>query len=207
MKVRHAAEVSHDRDLIARRLAFRNTKVWPTRKLQRLLMAAILVAIGFILVAPALRYGLWAAGGLLTLWVVAGDVITRWWQMRTDPYARAGVPERFEFGDAGFRRLHHPSGEGAFGLEYDKVLALLRDRSGWLLVLPTGEVAVIDEGSVDGGALSSARFEKFLRSKIGGEVEVLDSSLSSRVQGAQESRRSYLESRKGKSLFSMKSDG
>ncbi len=203
MGIVHTADVRHDRGLVRASITFRNAKVWPTRKLQRVLIAAILVAVGFMVAPGLLRDALWVVAGVVVVWVLVGDRLVALARLLRDPYRRAGLTERYEFGDRGFRRTADLGSEAAVH-PYAHVTAIYADDAYWYLCLRTGEVGILDPAGIDGGATSPAAFERFLSSRTSTEVSRLDLSLPSRARRAQESRRSYLDSRRGSSIFSRK---
>lgn len=200
MKIVHMAEVRHDHRLIGAYIAFRNAKVWPTRKAQRVLIATILVAVGFMFPPGPLRYALWFAAILIVTWVFVGDRAVAAVRLLRDPYHRSGMPERYEFGDRDFRRA---AGHGADTCvyPYEHIAAVYADEEYWCLCLRAGEIAILDRTGVDGGATSPSAFDRFLSRKTGMEAARLDLSFSARARRAQEARRSYLDSKRGSALF------
>lgn len=203
MGIVHSADVRHDLRLVRAYITFRNAKVWPTRKLQRSLIAAILVAVGFMVTPGLLRDALWVAAALVVVWVLVGDRVVALLRLLRDPYRRTGRAERYEFGDRTFRRAAEPA-DDAPARPYAHVTAIYADDAYWYLCLRTGEICIVDQTAVDGGSTAPAAFERFLAQKADTEVTRLDLSLSSRAHQAQESRRSYLHSRRGSSIFSRK---
>lgn len=204
----HVAEVVHDRPLIASYVRFRSARFWPSRKLQRALIAGILVAAGFLVPAGTLRWVLWAAAVAVAVWVVAGDWATVQWHWARDPYRRAGVPERIEFGPKEFARAMPAEGGGADTerFAYAQVIDLLRDESCWYLVLRDRTLLIIDRRDVDGGEGSPKDFTRFLEQRTGRKAELLDTSLAETMRTVQRARRGYLDERAGTGLFGGRRD-
>lgn len=191
----HVVTTQHDLPWARTVIAFRNDVLWPTRKLQRVLIAVCVVAVGFMVAPGALRWGLWAAALLVLVWVFIGDAVGARALLAADPLAKARKAETLRFGAKGFAS----DADGAGGTRsYADIRSLHADERCWVLGLGSGEALVLARGEVDGGAMSDASFESFLTSRNGPTMEPLRRSLAAKVQRAQEGRRGYLESHPSK---------
>lgn len=216
------AHVIHDRELVASSLRFRNAVFRPTRMLQRLLIAGILVALGFIVPPGTVRSGVWTAAVLMLIWMIIGDAVITQIQWIRDPFRRAGVPEVLEFTGKGIERLGLPGegagagpaagGAGASGtgsgadrgtehIPYEHVARVLRDEACWYVVLRDRGLIIIDRQDLEGGIADPEAFTRFLAARTRQDVEVLDTSLAETMRRVQGARRDYLDSRKGKGIL------
>ena len=214
----HTAQVVHDRELVASSLRFRNAVFRPTRMLQRLLSAGILVALGFIVPPGTVRTAVWTGAALTMIWMVIGDAVLTQIQWIRDPFRRAGVPEALEFTGKGIERLGPPgdadeagqgagSGAGAEQIPYAQIARVLRDGACWYLVLRDRGLILVDRHDLDGGAGDPDAFTRFLAARTGQDVEVLDTSLAETMRRVQGARSDYLDSRRGQGILGLGAKG
>lgn len=196
MATTHTVTTRHDLRLAQTYVAYRNEVLWPTRTLQRVLMTACVVAVGFMVAAGPLRYAIWAAAGLILVWTLAGDHVTAWLHSRADRRGKGEGNVTYTFSGQGFRAADAAGADAAWQ-DYRQIAAIYRTEDYWVLRLRTGDVAILARDGVDGGAMSPAGFEQFLISKTGLGVAPLKKSVAAKVQQTQEARRGYLEANPG----------
>lgn len=193
----HTVSTRHDRRLAESYVAFRNAIWWPTRKLQRLLGAAVIVAVGFLFQPGPARYACWAVAGIVLVWVLISDWAAVRTRLASDPVHKGSGVATHEFSGKGFREVR-AEGEPAAWLSYDAVRALHTDRWCWILSLTTGEAVLLARDGVDGGATSPSRFEAFLTAKTKLSVEPVHTSTRATIKRVEAGRRGYLEAHPNK---------
>lgn len=196
MATTHTVTTRHDLALAQTYVAYRNEVLWPTRRLQRVLMAACVVAMGFMVASGPLRYAAWAVAGLILVWTLVGDRVTALLRSRTDPHGAGDGSLTYAFSGKGFRAADAADTDAAWQ-DYRQVVAIYGTDAHWVLRLRTGDVAILARDGVDGGAMSPTGFEQFLTAKTGVGVQPLKKSVSAKVQQTQEARRGYLEANPG----------
>lgn len=194
MAATHSVTTPHDLRLSQAYVEFRNEVLGPTRKLQRLLAAACVVAVGFMFTPGPLRYLLWAVAGVIVLWILVDDRIAAAVHHRTDPHRNRDV--RYLFSADGFR-VDDEDAQPSAWLTYPHVLAVYSDTDYWILRLQSGDLVMVARSGVDGGATSAAQFESFLTKRANLVVQPVQKTLRAKVQRAQEGRRGYLQSNPG----------
>lgn len=194
MAATHSVTTTHDLRLSQAYVEFRNEVLWPTRKLQRLLTAACVVAVGFMFAPGPLRYLLWSVAGIIVLFVLVGDRIDARAHHGTDPHRSQEV--RYLFAAEGFREHDDASGPNAW-VPYSHIVAAFADSDYWILRLESGDLVMLARGGVDRGASTSSQFESFLTQHTGVAVLPVQKTLRAKVQRAQDGRRGYIESHPG----------
>ncbi|MFT3877308.1 MAG: hypothetical protein QM708_12925 [Propioniciclava sp.] len=189
MATTHTVTTPRDLAMAQTYVAYRNEVLWPTRKLQRVLMAACVVAAGFVFTPGTLRYALWAVAGLILVWTFLGDQVTA----RVRAARARGGDLSYAFSTQGFRDATSAGGWH----DYGQIVALYSTDAHWVLRLRIGAVAILARDGVDGGAMTPAGFEQFLTTKTKLRPEPLKKSVSAKVKQTQEARRGYLEENPG----------
>ena len=198
MAITYTVTTRHDLSAARSYVAFRNEVLWPTRKLQRALIAACAVAVGFMFVPGGIRYALWAVAGLIVLWMLLGDRLDAARHLRCDPHRGRTVTHVFNAkgicqGDAD--DAHEVSGGADTpGLvPYAQIIGIYADAGHWIIRMRSGELIMLARDGVDSGTTTADRFESFLTSRTRLEVETVRRSLRTKVQRAQDGRRGYLD--------------
>lgn len=195
MTTTHTILTRHDLALDQTYVAYRNEILWPTRRLQRVLMVACVVAVGFMFAAGPLQYAIWAIAGLVLVWTFASDHVTAWLHWRTDAHRLDGASFAHAFADKGFRATDADA--DASWQDYRQIAAIYHSDDYWVLRLQTGAVAILARDGVDGGTTSAVDFEQFLTARTGIGVRPLRKSVAAKVQQTQEARRGHLEANPG----------
>lgn len=191
----HTVCTRHDLQLARSYVAYRNAVLWPTRKLQRLLTAAVIVAGGFLFQPGLLRYSCWGAALIVLGWLIISDAVTARTSLAADPARKGSGIESYQFSSRGFR-LTQPS-EGPWR-SYDDIHSLHSDGHYWILGMKSGDAVLLSRDGVDGGATSAFRFESFLTARTKLDIEPVNTSVSARIQRAEQGRRGYLEAHPSK---------
>lgn len=194
----HTVATRHDRRLAESYVAFRNAIWWPTRKLQRLLGAAVIVAVGFLFQPGPARYACWAVAGAVLVWVLISNWVAVRTRLASDPVRKGSGVATYEFSGKGFRAVGAEDAEPAPWLSYEAVRALHTDRWCWILSLTTGEAVLLARDGVDGGTTSPSRFEAFLTAKTKLGVEPVHTSASATIKRVEAGRRGYLDAHPNK---------
>lgn len=190
MATTHTVSTRHDLDLARAWVDFGNEVLRPTRKLQGLLAAACVVAVGFMFTPGPARYALWAAGALIALWNLIGDGVAARVRLLRDP--SRGTTRSLEFAHLGFRPVDGTGGDQPW-VPYDQVRSLHADDRFWILSLRSQELVILAVDGVDGGAVTPEAFTSYLENRTKLTVEPLKKTLAARVQRAQDGRRGYLD--------------
>ncbi len=198
MATTHTVTTTHDLDLARSYVAFRNEVLWPTRKLQRVLIAACVVAVGFMFVPGPLRYALWAIAALIVLWTLFSDRFDAARRFRIDPHRDHSVTHVFT--PKGFCQDDITDADEAGGvsvasdlLPYAQIIALYSDADHWIVRVKSGELIMLARDGVDAGTTTADRFESFLIARTRLAIEPVQRSLRSKIQRAQDGRRGYVE--------------
>lgn len=194
MATTHTVTTTHDLGLARSYVAFRNEMLWPTRKLQRVLIAACVVAVGFMFVPGPLRYTLWAIAALVVPWVVFSDQFDAARRFRTDPHRDHSVTHVFT--PRGFYQDVNEAGGVSAESEvvtYAQIVALHSDADHWIVRVASGDLVMLARDGVDAGTTTTDRFESFLiaRTRLG--IEPVQRSLRSKIERAQDGRRDYVD--------------
>lgn len=205
MATTYVVTTTHDLALARAYVAYRNAVLWPTRRLQRAIIAACVAAVGFMFQVAVLRYALWASAVLVVAWTLVGDRLASVSRLRRDPARRGSGVERYLFSSKGYRldpADEAPSAGAGPWQDYGQVVAIYTSPDYWILPLRSGTVLMlarhgVGRGGPGAGATDAAgveeRFETFLARRTGLDPMPLDSSVSAKVQRAQEGRKGYLE--------------
>jgi hypothetical protein len=191
----HTVSTRHDLELAQRYVAYRNAVLWPTRKLQRLLTVGVIAAVGFIFQPGLVRYASWVVALVILFWLLVADAVTARASLVADPARKGSGIEEYQFSSRGFR-LDNTS--DARWRSYDDVRSIHSDGRYWILGMKSGDAVLLAQDGVDGGETSPPQFESFLmaRTKLG--VEPVNTSVSAKIQRAEQGRRGYLDAHPSK---------
>ncbi|MDO5644746.1 MAG: hypothetical protein Q4G21_03500 [Dermabacter sp.] len=189
MAARYEISTRHSREMIRRLVACRAVVLTPSAGLQRALIAACCVAVGFLFAPGPMRYAGWGAGAAVLAWHLISPWITARILHARDPFARAGEAERVTVDARGFTGDH-------VQIPWPQVVRVLDDGAYWFVWTRTGTILALDQAGLDGGATPS-RLAAYMSEKSGAPVRPLDGRISARLRDTQARRRGYVDENPG----------